>query len=92
MGGPAVVKAAIKGLDPSAFPGASARLGGTISLDAEVSADRPDLAALNGTITFPELDLAFGGLTLTQQQPSSIRSHPVGRRWSGSTSRAPLAW
>ena len=29
MGGPAVVKAAIKGLDPSALPGASARLGGT---------------------------------------------------------------
>ena len=72
MGGPAVVKAAIKGLDPSALPGASARLGGTISLDAEVSADRPDLAALNGKITFPELDLAFGGLTLTQQQLSSI--------------------
>ena len=72
MGGPATFKASVKGLDPAALPGASARLGGKVSLDAEVSAARPELAALDGKITFPEFDLVFGGLTLNQQQPSSI--------------------
>ena len=33
----------------------------------------PDLAALEGTITFPELQVGYNGLALTQQEPSTIR-------------------
>ena len=56
----------------AAIPGAPARLGGRISLDAQVAASRADIGALDGRITFPELEVAFNGLTLAQQQPSSI--------------------
>ena len=57
MGGPATVKASVRGLDPAAIPGAPAGLSGRISLDAQASATRADLAALEGRITFPELQV-----------------------------------
>ena len=71
-GGPATIKASIKNLDPAAIPGAPAGLSGHIALDAQVSATRADLAALDGRISFPQLDVTFNGLTLAQQQPSAI--------------------
>ncbi len=72
MSGPATFKAAFTGLDPSAIPGAPPQLSGRISAEAEVSAASADLGALNGQITFQELDVAFSGLNLAQQQPSTI--------------------
>jgi outer membrane protein assembly complex protein YaeT len=72
MSGPATFKAAVLGLDPSAIPGAPAQLSGRLSAQAEVSAASADLGALNGKITFQDLDVAFSGLNLAQQQPSTI--------------------
>ena len=72
MSGPATFKAAFTGLDPSAIPGAPPQLSGRISAEAQVTAASADLSALNGQITFQELDIAFSGLNLAQQQPSTI--------------------
>ena len=72
MGGPATLKAAVKGLDPAAIPGASAALGGIITLEADLSASRADLAALTGTVKFPELAITFNALELAQKQVSTI--------------------
>jgi outer membrane protein assembly complex protein YaeT len=72
MSGPATFKAAVLGLDPSAIPGAPAQLSGRVSAQAEVTAPSADLGALNGKITFQDLDVAFSGLNLAQQQPSTI--------------------
>jgi translocation and assembly module TamB len=72
MGGPSTLKAAVKGLNPAAIPGASGVLGGIVTLQADLSADRPDLAALDGTVTFPELAITFRGLELAQEQISTI--------------------
>ena len=72
MGGPATFKASVRGLDPAAIPGAPSGLNGRIDLDADAAASRADLAALEGRITFPELQVAFNGLELAQQEPSTI--------------------
>ena len=72
MSGPATFKAAFLGLDPSAIPGAPPQLSGRISAEAEVAAANADIDAIKGLITFHELDIAFSGLGLAQQQPSSI--------------------
>jgi len=72
MSGPATFKAAVLGLDPSAIPGAPAQLSGRLSAEAQVTAASADLSALNGKITFQDLDIAFSGLNLAQQQPSTI--------------------
>lgn len=72
-GGPATFKATVVNLDPAAVPGAPAGLTGRMSLDAEIAAGRADLAVLEGRVTFPQLELAFKGLTLAQKQPSRVR-------------------
>jgi outer membrane protein assembly factor BamA/autotransporter translocation and assembly factor TamB len=72
MSGPSTLKAAVRGLNPAAIPGAPQALSGTLSLQADVTAARPDLAALNGTISFPELSVLFRGLELGQKQASTI--------------------
>jgi outer membrane protein assembly factor BamA/autotransporter translocation and assembly factor TamB len=72
MSGPATFKAALSGLDPSAIPGAPPQLSGRISAEAEVMTASADLGALNGQLTFQELDVAFSGLGLAQEQPSTI--------------------
>jgi outer membrane protein insertion porin family len=72
MSGPATFRAAVLGLDPSAIPGAPAQLSGRLSAQAQVTATSADLSALNGKITFQDLDIAFSGLNLAQQQPSTI--------------------
>jgi outer membrane protein assembly complex protein YaeT len=72
MSGPATFKAAVLGLDPSAIPGAPAQLSGRLSAEVQVTAASADLSALNGKITFQDLDIAFSGLNLAQQQPSTI--------------------
>jgi outer membrane protein assembly complex protein YaeT len=73
MGGAATFKAALKGLNPASIPGAPPDMSGTISVDAEVSAKRPDLASLEGRITFQDLDVSMSGLGLAQKAPSTIR-------------------
>ena len=72
MSGPAMLKAGLTGLDPSAIPGAPPQLSGKISAQAELSATEADVAAIDGRITFQELDVAFSGLGLAQQQPATI--------------------
>ena len=71
-GGPATFKATVRNLDPSTLPGAPAGLSGQIALDAQLEAARATLDAVQGHVTFPELQLAFSGLTLAQQRPSAI--------------------
>jgi outer membrane protein assembly complex protein YaeT len=71
-GGPATFTASVADLSLAEVPGAPQGLTGRVSLDAEMSATRADLAALEGRITFPELEVAFEGLTLGQQQVSTI--------------------
>ena len=73
MGGPSTVKAAVRGPQSRRrFPAPPQSLSGIITLEADVSATRPDLAALDGTITFPELALTFSALELAQKQVSTI--------------------
>lgn len=72
MGGPSTFTAAVRGLNPAAIPGTPQTVSGVMSLEADLSAARPDLAALEGTISFPELAVTFRGLELAQQQVSTI--------------------
>jgi outer membrane protein assembly complex protein YaeT len=71
-GGSATFVASIEGLDVAQIPGAPAGLTGRLSLEARMAAARADLAALEGQIRFPELQLDFRDLTLEQEQPSVI--------------------
>jgi outer membrane protein assembly complex protein YaeT len=70
--GAAQLQASITGLDLATLPGAPAQLTGTVSVRADVQAPRPDVAALTGRVTFPQLQLGFNGLTLAQQGESAI--------------------
>jgi outer membrane protein assembly complex protein YaeT len=72
MRGPATLKAAVLGLDPSTIPGVPPQLSGRISADAEVAAANANVESLQGQITFRELGVAFNGLDLAQQQASTI--------------------
>jgi outer membrane protein assembly complex protein YaeT len=69
---PATLKALVSGLDPSSLPGMPPELGGRISIEADVTAPGPDLSALDGRVTFQELDVTLGGLDLSQRQPATI--------------------
>jgi outer membrane protein assembly complex protein YaeT len=71
-GGAATINATVRGLNPGAIPGAPAGLSGNVALDLDASANRADLTSLDGHIHFPELEIAMGRLTLTQQEPSRI--------------------
>jgi outer membrane protein assembly factor BamA/autotransporter translocation and assembly factor TamB len=70
--GAAQVHAAVTGLDLATLPGAPEKLTGTVSMRADVEAPKPDIASLTGRVTFPDLRLGFNGLTLAQQDPSTI--------------------
>jgi outer membrane protein assembly complex protein YaeT len=67
------IKASIRGFDPGVVPGAPAGLTGRADLDVEATAARTDLAALEGQIDCPQLELAFGRLALSQKEPSRVR-------------------
>jgi outer membrane protein assembly complex protein YaeT len=71
-GGPAAVKASVRSLDPAEIPGVPAGVTGRVGLEIDASATRADLVALEGHITFQQLDLALNRLTLSQQEPSRI--------------------
>ena len=72
-GGPATFNASIQELNPAAFPGAPDGVSGRISVDAQIAATRADLTALEGQISFPQLEVVFNRLTLAQQRPSVIK-------------------
>jgi outer membrane protein assembly complex protein YaeT len=71
-GGPATFTASIEGLNVAQIPGVPPGLSGRVTLNAELSSSRADVAALTGRITFPEMQLAFNGLTLRQDQPAVV--------------------
>lgn len=71
-GGPATFNASIEDLNPAAFPGAPEGVTGRIGVNAEFEAARVDLMALEGRVSFPQLEVALNGLTLAQQQPSAV--------------------
>ena len=71
-GGPTTFKASVRNLDLTVLPGIPAGLSGRIGVDLDASAARPDLSALQGSMAFPELEIAFNRLTLAQQEPSRI--------------------
>ncbi|HKE87500.1 MAG TPA: translocation/assembly module TamB domain-containing protein [Vicinamibacterales bacterium] len=72
MSGPSTFKASIKGLNPASIPGAPTGTAGNVTVDAELSANRPELSSIDGRVTFEQLDVSFNGLGLAQQQPSTI--------------------
>ncbi len=71
--GPATFKASIRNLDPVTLPGAPPGLAGRIGADIVASAAPGDLATLNGSIAFPQLELSFKRFALSQQETSRIR-------------------
>ncbi|RPI57832.1 MAG: hypothetical protein EHM55_00405 [Acidobacteria bacterium] len=71
-GGAANVAASIQGLELSEVPGIPDGVGGRISFGAQLAADRADLAAIDGRVTFDELQVAFNDLTLAQEDRSTI--------------------
>jgi outer membrane protein assembly complex protein YaeT len=71
-GGPATFTAQVERLNLEEVPRLPQGLTGRVSLTAQISATRADLTTLEGQITFPELQLAFNGLTLNQEQESII--------------------
>jgi hypothetical protein len=71
-GGPATLKATVRDFDPVVIAGIPSGLTGRIGVDVEASATRADLTTVHGQIAFPQLEIAFNRLTLTQQEPSRI--------------------
>jgi outer membrane protein assembly complex protein YaeT len=72
-GEPATLQASVRDLDPATIPGMPAGVTGHISVNFDASAARADLAALDGRVEFPRLEIALKRLTLTQQDVSEIR-------------------
>jgi outer membrane protein assembly factor BamA len=70
--GVAMLEARARDVDPAHFPGAPEGLRGRVSVTAEASAPRVDLAAVNGRVTFDDLELAFRDLALAQERPSAV--------------------
>jgi outer membrane protein assembly complex protein YaeT len=70
--GPARLQATVTDFDLATVPGAPEKLAGKVSLRADVEAQSPELVALNGQLTFPDLQLELNSLTLAQQGESTI--------------------
>ena len=70
--GPSTLTASLVGLSPAAIPGAPAGLSGRVSADVSASSERPEPAAVEGYLTFTELQVGLQGLELAQQQPSAL--------------------
>jgi outer membrane protein insertion porin family len=68
----AALKIVLNGFNPSALPGVPTQLGGRISAVADLTATTASIDTLDGLISFDEMGLTFGGLTLAQQQPARI--------------------
>ena len=70
--GPAQLQAALTKLELQTLPGVPEKLAGTVSVQAEASASSPDLSAVTGHVTFPDLEMRFDQLTLAQDDVSTI--------------------
>jgi outer membrane protein assembly complex protein YaeT len=70
--GRTTITASVRDFDPAGIPGVPRGVSGRVGLNLEASATRGDLSALEGHVTFQQLDLAFNRLTLSQREPSSI--------------------
>jgi outer membrane protein insertion porin family len=70
--GAAQFQAAVTKLELQTLPGVPERLAGIVSVQVDVSAPRPDLSALTGQVTFPDLQVRFDQLTLDQESVSTI--------------------
>ena len=70
--GPAQLQAALTNLELQTLPGVPEQITGTVSVQAEASAARPDLAALTGRVVFPDLQVRLDQLTLEQQGVSTV--------------------
>jgi outer membrane protein insertion porin family len=71
-GGETRVRADLTALDLATLPGAPEGLSGTLALEADLVAPRPDIEALAGEVLFPVLDVAFDGITLRQEGVSRV--------------------
>ena len=60
--GPAQLQAALTKLELQTLPGAPKKLAGTVSVQVEASASSPDLSAVTGHVTFPDLEMRFDQL------------------------------
>ncbi|MBL8216367.1 MAG: translocation/assembly module TamB domain-containing protein, partial [Bryobacterales bacterium] len=71
--GPAKLSADVRGIDLSTIEGVPEQVGGTVSAHLEVEAAKPEVGAIQGTLTFPELKPSFGTLQLEQKGVSEVR-------------------
>ena len=85
MSGPATFKAAFRGLDPSADPRRACSTQRTYQRGSRSRGCERERRGDQGQITFHELDVAFSGLGLAQQQASLITIASAPRRSNSST-------
>lgn len=71
--GPAKLSADVRGIDLSTIEGVPAQVGGKVSAHLEAEAAKPEVGAIQGTLTFPELKPSFGTLQLDQKGISEVR-------------------
>lgn len=71
--GPARLTAELRDLDLGALEGAPENLEGRLSARLDATAPRADLAAVTGTLTFPQLRVGLGPYSLEQEGVSEIR-------------------
>jgi len=71
--GDATLTARVRDFDPGTAPGAPEGLSGRISLTADLSAARPELPAVTGTVSFPDLSVAYQQRDLRQEGISTVQ-------------------
>jgi outer membrane protein assembly complex protein YaeT len=70
--GPAQFTAELNKLDLGTVEALPDNLGGLVSLRLEAQAPKPELAAITGKLTYPELQVSLGSFTFEQQGISTI--------------------
>lgn len=69
----ATMHARVSTLELATLPGAPERLSGSVALEFDATARAATLDALDATLSFSELNTAYGPFGLAQQQPTTIR-------------------
>jgi outer membrane protein assembly complex protein YaeT len=70
--GPAQFTAELRDLDLSTIPAVPSKVDGVVSARIEASAPRPELEAVTGKLTLPQLRLQYGTVTLQQQGTTEV--------------------
>ena len=70
--GPAQFTAELRDLDLSTIPAVPSKVDGVVSARIEASAPRPELEAVTGKLTLPQLRIQYGTVTLEQQGTTEI--------------------